>query len=102
MKQARYFDARRALIVLLLVTAPGAAMAYIDPGSGAYMVQAVFTVVAAALFYARHPIRTLQAIWRWMSGRSTNNSLPQNAESAEPELQIPAESPQGKISSGEP
>jgi hypothetical protein len=40
-------------------------LAYIDPGNGAYMVQVLFTVFAAALFYLRHPIRLVQALWRW-------------------------------------
>jgi hypothetical protein len=49
--------------------APTLALAYIDPGNGAYMVQALMTVVAAGIFYLRHPVRTLKGIGRWLSGR---------------------------------
>jgi hypothetical protein len=44
-------------------------MAYIDPGNGAYMVQALLTLLGAALFYVRHPIRTAKMIWRNLRGR---------------------------------
>ncbi len=56
------------LLVAFLGTAPTVAMAYIDPGNGAYMVQVLFTLVGAALFYVRHPIRTLKLIWQRLSG----------------------------------
>jgi hypothetical protein len=68
MQQDGFFGTRCTLIALILVTAPGAAMAYIDPGSGAYMVQAMFALVAAGLFYLRHPVRSLKSFWRWISG----------------------------------
>jgi hypothetical protein len=68
MKQGS-FGLRTAVIVLILSMAPAAAMAYIDPGNGAYMVQALFTLAAAALFYLRHPVRSLKAIGRWISAR---------------------------------
>jgi hypothetical protein len=61
--------ARLAAVVLVLCMAPAAAMAYIDPGNGAYMVQALFTLVGAALFYLRHPIRTMTAAWHWVVRR---------------------------------
>ena len=78
MRQAGSFDARWVLTALVLAMAPGAAMAYIDPGSGAYMVQALFALVAAGLFYARHPIRSLKAFWRWVRKRpEADPSLPQ-------------------------
>ena len=54
---------RYSIVVLLLATAPTIASAYIDPGNGAYMVQALFTVVATLLFYLRHPVRTLKSMW---------------------------------------
>ena len=60
---------RTVLIVVFLATAPQLAMAYIDPGNGAYMVQVVFTLVGAALFYVRHPIRSLGILRRWIAGR---------------------------------
>jgi len=60
----------------MLVTAPGVAMAYIDPGNGAYMVQALFTLIGAALFYLRHPISLLRAAWGWISRRWKQRQSP--------------------------
>jgi hypothetical protein len=54
--------------------APTVALAYIDPGNGAYMVQAMFALVGAALFYLRHPIRSLKELWRWMSSHAKRDS----------------------------
>jgi hypothetical protein len=63
------FGLRCAVVVALLSTAPTLAQAYIDPGNGAYMVQLLFTIAGAALFYVRRPIRSLKAVWSWLSGR---------------------------------
>lgn len=65
--QGLYVRAGGLLVCLAL--APSLAFAYIDPGNGAYMVQALFTLVGAALFYLRHPIRTLKETWHWFLGR---------------------------------
>jgi hypothetical protein len=59
------FGLRFAAVVVVLATAPSLALAYIDPGNGAYMVQALFTLVGAAIFYLRHPVRSLKAAWHW-------------------------------------
>jgi hypothetical protein len=102
MQQVGSFDRRGVLMVLILATAPGAAMAYIDPGSGAYMVQALFTLVAAGLFYARHPIRSLRSFWRWVSGRPGDAPSLLETDSAEPDnLHTPQDPREGKINSGE-
>lgn len=34
---------------------PGTALAYIDPGTGAMIVQGLLALVAAVVFYFRHP-----------------------------------------------
>jgi hypothetical protein len=75
------FGLRCAGIVSILVMAPTVALAYIDPGNGAYMVQALFALVGAALFYLRHPIRSLKQLWRWLSsrGRQTPVARPMDA-----------------------
>jgi|GEM_PF-6000060 len=59
---------RGLAIVALWALAPGIAAAYIDPGNGAYMVQALFTIAGAALFYLRHPIRSIRAVLGKFSG----------------------------------
>ena len=58
--------------VICLALAPGLANAYIDVGSGAYMVQALFTLVGAGLFYIRHPIKALQAMRRRLFGSNVD------------------------------
>lgn len=76
---------RFVLVVFFISAAPGIAFAYIDPGSGAYVVQALFTLVGAALFYLRHPIRTLQSVWRRLfpGSRKIRGSIAMGAEEAE-------------------
>jgi hypothetical protein len=66
----RFLKPRGILILAFLAASPTVAMAYIDPGNGAYMVQALFTLLGAALFYVRHPVRTAKLIWNRLRGRS--------------------------------
>jgi|HubBroStandDraft_5_1064220.scaffolds.fasta_scaffold1162236_2 hypothetical protein len=70
------FGLRLVAVVAILASAPTAAMAYIDPGNGAYMVQVLFTIVGAALFYLRHPVRTMKAAWHWVIQRGKPGSIP--------------------------
>jgi hypothetical protein len=76
MKLSGLSRTRFALVALMLGLTPAAAMAYIDPGSGAYMVQVLFTLAAAAFFYVRHPIRSLRALWNWMTNRWKQEARP--------------------------
>ena len=66
---------RCAGVLLILVMAPSMAHAYIDPGNGAYMVQALFTLVGAVFFYVRHPIRAFKACWRWILNRGRQGPI---------------------------
>jgi hypothetical protein len=50
----------RLFMVACGLAFPSAAFAYIDPGTGAMMVQALLALVAAAVFYFRHP----SVLWR--------------------------------------
>jgi hypothetical protein len=52
----------RSVIALYLLLIPAVSMAYFDPGSGAFMVQTIFTLVGAALFYMRHPMRLFRMV----------------------------------------
>lgn len=79
--------ARVAAIVLLLALAPAMAQAYIDPGNGAYMVQLLFTLAGAALFYIRHPIRALRALKGWLFASRKSGQ-------ADPEASQPGTAPQ--------
>jgi len=93
------FGLRFAAVVVVLAMAPTVALAYIDPGNGAYMVQALFALVGAGLFYVRHPIRSAKALWRWVSHRGRHAS---DAESADAIAVRPHPSVQDpeKLSSG--
>jgi hypothetical protein len=85
---------RCAVIILVLAMAPTLAQAYIDPGSGAYMVQALFALVGAMLFYLRHPVRSLRAFgcwvisrWRKVDGASGSDAAPRTEhETASPDM----------------
>jgi hypothetical protein len=54
-----------AAIALMPVAAP--AFAYIDPGSGAMLVQAILAVIAAAVFYVRNPAQLWRDMKKWLS-----------------------------------
>ncbi len=89
---------RCAATVLVLAMAPGLAQAYIDPGSGAYMVQAVFALVAAVIFYARHPVQSLRAFGRWMTGRWRKDATSDAAIEAQVEGISPEPAPERRES----
>jgi len=76
------FGLRCAGTVFIFAMAPTVALAYIDPGNGAYMVQALFALVGAALFYLRHPIRSLKELWHWCSSRGRQESATRPADAA--------------------
>jgi hypothetical protein len=81
---------RMLTVALLLAAAPTVALAYIDPGNGAFMVQALFTMVGAALFYVRHPIRFLQTVWRKVTGRwSGLDAPPTSGSGVDPKNPVP-------------
>jgi hypothetical protein len=77
----RFMSPRGLLVLAFLTASPTVAMAYIDPGNGAYMVQALFTLVGAALFYVRHPIRTAKLIWNRLLGRGGEDGVTAEQES---------------------
>jgi hypothetical protein len=77
----RFMSPRGILTVAFLAASPSVAMAYIDPGNGAYMVQALFTLLGAALFYVRHPIRTAKLIWNRVRGRGGEDEAAAEQES---------------------
>jgi hypothetical protein len=73
------FGLRFAAAVTLLALAPTLAWSYIDPGNGAYMVQTLFTLIGAALFYVRHPVRSLRALWDWLSSGRQADQRPSDS-----------------------
>ncbi|MCE4538162.1 hypothetical protein LXT12_12965 [Pelomonas sp. P7] len=53
----------RVVAIALFFATPSMAFAYVDPGTGAYLVQALIAMVVAVLAYIRHPIKTLRTLW---------------------------------------
>jgi hypothetical protein len=50
-------------LVVVGLAFPGLAFAYIDPGTGAYVVQAGIALLSTVAFYAAHPGRLLKRLW---------------------------------------
>lgn len=82
----RSLGARMLGPVLFLALAPSLAWSYIDPGNGAYMVQVIFTLFGAALFYIRHPVRFFHAVRNWIFKRDSKDATEsrEDAVPAEP------------------
>jgi hypothetical protein len=51
----------RMAIAALVV--PGIAFAYVDPGTGAYLVQSIMALVGIVTFYATRPFRFLRNLF---------------------------------------
>jgi len=51
-----------------LLLLPGAASAYVDPGSGMLLIQGLVAFVGALIVFVRHPVKSIKAlIARWRS-----------------------------------
>lgn len=96
-KKDRFVGLRIAGAVVLFALAPSLAWSYIDPGNGAYMVQLLFTLVGAALFYIRHPLRFLLALRNWIFRRNSSDPVPPGgAAELDPSLVASAEKAAGR------
>lgn len=60
-------------LAVVALSFPALAFAYIDPGTGAYVVQTVIAVVGAALFYVSRPIRFIKDVFRRRIKRDSSN-----------------------------
>ena len=58
------------LMAWLGVLQPGIAHAYIDPGTGAYVVQLLIALAGAVAFYAMQPVRMFKAWFRRLTGKT--------------------------------
>jgi AmiR/NasT family two-component response regulator len=54
----------RWLVILTALTVPTLAFAYIDPGTGAYIVQGIASFAAIAAFYITRPVRLIKHLFR--------------------------------------
>ena len=53
---------RIVLLCLLALCLPQTALAYIDPGTGAYLVQGLAALAGAVVFYVSHPAELLRRL----------------------------------------
>jgi hypothetical protein len=82
---------RHTIIAAALCLAPAVALAYINPGNGAYMVQALFTLLGAGMFYLRHPRRLLEAVRLWFANRRDTRpaAAPEHSDGSAPYPTLP-------------
>jgi hypothetical protein len=72
------FVSKTLFVVVLLITFPNLAHAYVDPGSGHLLLQLLLAFLAGALFYAR-------SIMQWFGlGERTAPNTPAAAKSETP------------------
>ena len=50
------------ILVVAILLFPGAASAYVDPGTGAYVLQLLIAVFGAAVFYISRPAQLFRLI----------------------------------------
>lgn len=50
------------LLCMLALCLPQTALAYIDPGTGAYLVQGLAALVGAVAFYVSHPAELIRRL----------------------------------------
>lgn len=62
LRSARATRLRLTLALVSLAT-PAIALAYVDPGTGAYLVQGIMALIGAATFYVMRPIRFLRSLF---------------------------------------
>lgn len=53
-------------ILVMFALVPGVSHAYVDPGTGAMLVQALLAVIAIAFFYLRNPRTLLSDLAKWL------------------------------------
>lgn len=53
-----------SFIIVILFTFQSASNAYIDPGTGSFIIQAILAVFASIVFYMGYPIRILKNFFK--------------------------------------
>ena len=64
----------KKLIFLLLVTFTINSYAYVDPGTGAFLVQSIIALVVSVAFYLRNPSQIIKYIKEKFSKNKNNDS----------------------------
>jgi hypothetical protein len=60
---------KKLLYGFLLMIFPIITFAYIDPGSGSYLIQAFIALLSAGVFYLRHPIEFIKKLIKKFLGK---------------------------------
>lgn len=58
-----------AALLLALLAMPGPALAYIDPGSGSFLLQMLLAALAGTAFYGRQIVARIRRFFRRIAGR---------------------------------
>jgi hypothetical protein len=71
LSEKRYMKSRKYLFLgAVMIFFPSVAQAYVDPGTGAYLLQLLIAVFGAAVFYISKPAELLKLIRSFFSKKS--------------------------------
>lgn len=62
MKKNCMINQKYVLFSIFILVFPGVAYAYVDPGTGAYLLQLLIALFGAVVFYASNPIQLFKLI----------------------------------------
>ena len=60
------------LFVIIILCIPSNAYAYIDPGTGSFIIQSILAIGGAIMFYLGYPIRILKNIYKKIFKKNKN------------------------------
>lgn len=63
------FRLKKIIFIVIIGTMATPAFAYVDPGTGAMVVQAFLALFAAAIFYLRNPKQLWRDLKTWLKNR---------------------------------
>ena len=64
------FEKKSIFIAALVLLFPGTAFAYVDPGTGAYLLQLLITIFGAVMFYISRPGQLFRVIREFFSRKN--------------------------------
>jgi hypothetical protein len=64
------FEKKSIFIATFFLLFPGTAFAYVDPGTGAYLLQLLITVFGAVMFYISRPGQLFKVIREFFSRKN--------------------------------
>lgn len=63
-------NSKKIFLAIFILFFPGIAFAYIDPGTGAYLLQLLVAIFGAVVFYVSRPIQLLKLIRDFFSRKN--------------------------------